>query len=69
MKKYYPQEHMKTSNKNVKEIAGYMIAFQKKKKREREKSGFRKRLENWKIQLQKKIGKSSRTEGKNYLKN
>ena len=32
MKKYYPQEHMKTSNKNVKEIAGYMIAFQKKKK-------------------------------------
>lgn len=37
MKKYYPQEHMKTSNKNVKEIAGYMIAFQeKKKKRERE---------------------------------
>ena len=38
MKKYYPQEHMKTSNKNVKEIAGYMIAFQKKKKREREKS-------------------------------
>ena len=46
MKKYYPQEHMKTSNKNVKEIAGYMIAFQKKKKREREKSGFRKRLEN-----------------------
>lgn len=61
---------MKTSNKNVKEIAGYMIAFQKKKKKsEREKSGFRKRLENWKIKLQKKIGKSSRTKGKNYLKN
>lgn len=38
MKKYYPQEHMKTSNKNVKEIAGYMIAFQKKKKKARERN-------------------------------
>lgn len=47
MKKYYPQEHMKTSNKNVKEIAGYMIAFQKKKKKKRERE----------IRVQKEIRK------------
>ena len=35
MKKNYPQEHRKTSNKNVKEIVGSTIAFQKKE-RERE---------------------------------
>lgn len=35
MKKNYPQEHRKTSNKNVKEIVGSTIAFQKKRERER----------------------------------
>lgn len=33
MKKNYPQEHRKASNKNFKEIAGYMIACQKRETR------------------------------------
>lgn len=54
MKKYYPQEHMKTSNKNVKEIAGYMIAFQKKKKKREREIRVQKEIRKLKNKIAKK---------------
>ena len=58
MKKYYPQEHMKTSNKNVKEIAGYMIAFQKKKRERERNQGSERDQKTEKYNCRKKLEKA-----------
>lgn len=69
MKKNYPQEHRKTSNKNVKEIVGSTIAFQKKREREREISVQKeiRKLKN-KIAKKKKLEKAVEQKEKNFFK-
>ena len=67
MKKNYPQEYRRSSNKNCKEIASHMIASQKKVKEEIQ--GFRKVITKLQKKLQMEIDTEEKVKIKKRLNN